>query len=101
MRPTHADFKAHLSEVNKAAHSAARVKVKGDSSEMWPQMELNRCKLDSIEVEEVAHVVPTKEINTDDPAAMNNITDPSAVNDLLVTRPAPAPSATKDPMAPK
>jgi len=101
MRPTHEGFKENLDGVTKAVHSNARVKVSGNSDEMWPQMELNRCRLDTLEVEPVAHVPPSNVIDTTDPKALNNITDPSAVNDPLVTRPAPPPSKTLDPIAPK
>ena len=92
-RPTQAKFSANLALIEKAAHSNARVKIVANDAEMWPQMDVKRCRLQSVEVEDVAHVDPASEgpkgAETDDPS----VVDPRA------TQPAPPPSPYKDPAA--
>jgi hypothetical protein len=56
MRPTQDGFEEKLDKVEKAAHAQARVKVSGDGSDLWNQLEERNCRLESIEVEPVAHV---------------------------------------------
>ncbi len=91
MRPTQAKFSANLALIEKAAHSNARVKIVANDAEMWPQMDVKRCRLQSIEMEDVAHVDPA----TEGPKAAES--DDPVVVDPNVTQPAPPPSPTKDP----
>jgi len=56
MRPTQEGFEDKLDKVEKAAHAQARVKVSGDASDLWNQLEERNCRLQTIEVEPVANV---------------------------------------------
>jgi hypothetical protein len=71
MRPDQPGFKANLDAITKAAHAKARVKIEGNAAEMWPQMDVDRCRLQSVEVEPIAHVSPVTEGNTSDPTVID------------------------------
>jgi hypothetical protein len=58
MRPNHPGFAEKLDEIEKAAHANARVKISGDGSDLWPQLEERNCRLESITVEPISRVIP-------------------------------------------
>jgi len=54
MRPNQEGFEEKLDALEKAAHSNTRVKITGNTSVLWPQLEQANCLLESVDVEAAA-----------------------------------------------
>jgi hypothetical protein len=63
MRPNHAGFKDNLKVIEDAAHQNTRVKIVGDSADLWKQLEDRNCRLEKVSVEPVA--TPGQKADTD------------------------------------
>jgi hypothetical protein len=57
LRPSHGQFKDNIAKIEKAMHAHARVKIAGNDAQRWKQTEDNRCRLQSVSVEQIARPV--------------------------------------------
>jgi len=76
MRPDQAGFKEKLDQIEKAAHAKVRVKISGDGTDLWSQLELRNCRLESISMEPVTQAAPAPDNGTDDTVDTRKETEP-------------------------
>ncbi len=67
MRPNQEGFEAKLDVLEKAAHANARVKIVGNDAELWKQLDVANCRLESVEQEPVANIGSKADLDGDPP----------------------------------
>jgi hypothetical protein len=78
MRPGHARFKDNLKLIEDAAHQNTRVKIVGDSADLWKQLEERNCRLDKVSLEPVANPGTKADIDGENPVDERKVKEEEA-----------------------